>query len=107
MTIEIRLVANSDRDWIRETLVEHWGSTVVVTRGRVHDGDRLPGLVALLGGARAGLLTFDHRGDELEIVTLNSLAPRQGIGTALVAAARALAAALSCRRLWLVTTNDN
>ena len=63
MTIEIRLVVDGDQDWIRDTLVEHWGSTVGVTRGRVHDGDRLRGLVALCRGVRAGLLTFHHRGD--------------------------------------------
>ena len=46
-------------------------------------------------------------GDACEIVTLDSLIEGQGIGTTLIEAVKAAAEAAGCRRLWLVTTNDN
>ena len=55
----------------------------------------------------AGLVTFHIAGDACEIVTLDSLHPGQGIGTALIEAVKAAAGAAGCRRLWLITTNDN
>ncbi|MCE5190419.1 MAG: GNAT family N-acetyltransferase [Actinomycetia bacterium] len=42
-----------------------------------------------------------------EVVTLISARPSCGIGTALIDAAVDRARAAGCRRLWLVTTNEN
>ena len=42
-----------------------------------------------------------------EVVTLDSLRPGRGIGTALIEAVKSAASAAGCRRLWLITTNDN
>ena len=107
MGIEIRGADDHDRVWIGDLLREHWGSPTIVSRGRVHHADRLPGLVALEDGLRVGLLTYAIEGDRCQIVSLNSLSNRKGIGTALLDAVRERAAAAGCRRLWLVTTNDN
>ncbi len=59
------------------------------------------------GGERVGLLTYRPSGDEWEIVTVDSLREREGIGTALLKAVRNAATSAGCRRLWLITTNDN
>ena len=45
--------------------------------------------------------------NECEIVSLNSLAADRGIGTALIAEVKEKAAEGGCRRIWLITTNDN
>ena len=45
--------------------------------------------------------------DELEVVALEALTRRQGIGTALLAAAADEARKAGCARAWLITTNDN
>lgn len=45
--------------------------------------------------------------DEYEITTLNSLLGKQGIGTDLINAVIITAKDNHCRRLWLITTNDN
>jgi GNAT superfamily N-acetyltransferase len=42
-----------------------------------------------------------------EIVTLDNLGDRRGVGTALIEAVMETARAAGCRRLWLITTNDN
>ncbi len=107
MSIDIAPLADADRGWAAALLAERWGSAQVVTRGRVHQGDRLPGFVARAGGRLAGLLTYAVAGGELEVVSLDSLEPGAGVGTALLARAREEAVALGCRRLWLITTNDN
>jgi ribosomal protein S18 acetylase RimI-like enzyme len=63
--------------------------------------------VALVEGERQGLLTYRLEGGECEVVTLDSLAEGIGVGTRLLEAARGAAENAGCRRLWLVTTNDN
>jgi ribosomal protein S18 acetylase RimI-like enzyme len=54
-----------------------------------------------------GLLTYDVRGGELEVVTVDALERGGGTGTLLVEAAVARARELGLRRVWLITTNDN
>jgi len=53
------------------------------------------------------LLTYRIDGRDCEIVTLDSATEGIGIGTALVDAAKKVAKAKGCKRLWLITTNDN
>ncbi|HTL53053.1 MAG TPA: GNAT family N-acetyltransferase [Planctomycetota bacterium] len=107
MEFGIRALAIGDRDWVRQVLTEHWGAAVIVNRGRVHQADRLPGLVAMDAAEPVGLLTYHVENGQLEVVTLNSWVEGQGIGTALLEGAEAVARSQDCRRLWLVTTNDN
>ncbi len=104
---EIRALQDADREWARGVLVEHWGGAAIVSRGRVHQADRLPGFLATGDGGAVGLLTYRIEGGECEVVTLDSLVERQGVGTALLEAALRAAREVRCRRLWLVTTNDN
>jgi ribosomal protein S18 acetylase RimI-like enzyme len=107
MDDEIRQLEPSDRAWVREFLVEQVGSTRVVTRGVLHQADELPGFIASYEGQPAGLLTYNVAAGELEVVTLHATRPGVGLGTKLLTAARAQAASLGCRRMWLITTNDN
>jgi hypothetical protein len=44
---------------------------------------------------------------ECEVVVLISVARRAGVASALLGAVEGIARDASCRRLWLVTTNDN
>ena len=54
-----------------------------------------------------GLITYHIAGDQCEIVTLDSLVEGIGIGTALIEAVKQTVLAIGCKRLWLITTNDN
>jgi len=105
--IEVFALVDSDRPWAARILEENWGSTTMVTRERVHDTAKLPGFVAWQEGQRLGLITYRPSGDECEIISLKSLAQGQGIGSSLSSAVRERATLLQCRRLWLITTNDN
>ena len=45
--------------------------------------------------------------DECELISLDSLVEGIGVGTRLIEAVRGAAVSAGCRRLWLITTNDN
>jgi ribosomal protein S18 acetylase RimI-like enzyme len=106
-TFQIRPLNKGDRDWTVRFLEEHWHSTKIVTRGRIHYADELPGFIAVQEDEPVGLVTYRVDGDDCEIVTMNSLVGGVGIGSALLDAVKDIAASAKCKRLWLITTNDN
>ncbi|HUU44668.1 MAG TPA: GNAT family N-acetyltransferase, partial [Acidobacteriota bacterium] len=103
----IRNARNSDRAWMAALLRERWGSTRIVTRGCVHDADRLSGFVAETGGKPIGLATYRLAADACEIVSLDSLRQGIGVGSGLIGAVCDRARKQACPRVWLITTNDN
>ena len=105
--IDVRPLSNEDRSWALEVEHDSWGEPVVARRGELVDPTALPGFVALVDGELAGLATYAVRGQECEVVTMRSLHEGIGIGRALLDAAHDAAVAAGCRRLWLVTTNNN
>ena len=92
---------------MRSLLEESWGAANVITRGRVYAADRLPGFAAWSGARPVGLVTYHISNQECEIISLNGVMEGQGIGTALITAVKHAAIERGCRRLWLITTNDN
>ena len=87
--------------------MEHWASTQVASRGRLHQANRLPGFVAESDGRPVGLVTYSMEGDACEVVSLDSLREDCGIGSALLGAVCTASREAGCRRTWLITTNDN
>lgn len=104
---ELRRATAEDAEWIRGVLRRYWASEQILTRGRLLDGMRLPAFVARDGEEPVGLITYNIEGDACEIVTHNSFTDSGGVGSCLLAAVRTEAREQGCRRLWLVTTNDN
>jgi N-acetylglutamate synthase-like GNAT family acetyltransferase len=107
VTFDTRPANVTDRQWIATILEEHWGSKKLVTRGRIHEGTKLLAFIAEKEGQRVGLATYHLEGHQCELVSLNSLYEGIGIGTALVQAVVQAARNAECRRLFLITTNDN
>ena len=105
--ITILPIIAEDLEWIAQFILELLGSTMVVSRGVVHYPQNLPGFVALYKGEKVGLVTYNIIDEHCEIVTLNSTYPSSGVGTALIEAVRNIALKSGCKRLWLITTNDN
>lgn len=105
--ISIEPIDGRYRSWAARLLLEQWGSTIMVTRGKAHNLAALPGFVALIDDEPTGLATYRIAAGECELTSLNSLQPGLGVGRALVEAVRRAAEAAACRRLWLITTNDN
>ena len=64
-------------------------------------------VVATLDGRRVGLALVAVRDREYEVVAISTTEPRRGVGRALMQRCFAEARARRCRRVWLVTTNNN
>jgi GNAT superfamily N-acetyltransferase len=104
---EIRPARDTDRVRVNLILKDEWHGPKIVSRGKAYDGRSFPAFIAWQGDGIVGLLTYRIEGDECEVMTLNSFTEGIGVGSALIDAVKAVAKASRCRRLWLVTTNDN
>src|SRR4051794_20154316 len=76
-------------------------------RGRVGMLTDLPGSAAIESERVVGLLTSRVEAGQLEVVSIDSLIGGRGVGSALLEAAAGAARRHGCRRVWLITTNDN
>jgi ribosomal protein S18 acetylase RimI-like enzyme len=79
----------------------------MISRGNVYHPEQLDGFVVEDGGAWIGLITFLIKDGECEVTSLDSLREGRGIGSALIDQAIAEAHTRDCKRLFLITTNDN
>ncbi len=107
MPIAVHALTEADRAWVRKFTLEHWGAEIVVAHGALYRPAELPGFAAVRNEQIAGLVTYHIAGAACEIVTLDSLQEGLGIGTMLIEAVQEAAICAGCRRLWLITTNDN
>ncbi len=106
--IFIRPITAEDLDQVQGFLIREWGDIIQVRSGTILHPDQYPGFIAHdEHGKWIGLVTYEIRGDECEIISINSMHSGCGIGTALIEAARDAALQANCKRLWLITTNDN
>ncbi len=107
MSFSIRAITESDHEWTLK-VVRGWGADFVVSRGRKIYAAELPGFIAEDdSGNKVGLLTYEIIGDQCEVVTLDAFSKFSGVGTALLERTAETARSNGCKRLWLITTNDN
>jgi len=105
--VDIRPLAETDRGWVERLIHERWGDTIVVGRGGIWKPAELPGFAAFEAEQCVGLVTYELNGEACEIVTIDALDEARGIGTALLEAIVATARKAGCRRVQLLTTNNN
>ncbi|WP_044338780.1 GNAT family N-acetyltransferase [Rossellomorea aquimaris] len=102
----------STEEMPKETIVDffnrYWGSPKMVISSGIYDCSTLDGFVVLNEDREIiGLITYIFRDGECEIISLDSLEERKGIGTALMKKVEKVAAENHCKRITLITTNDN
>lgn len=107
MTITYRRSEPEDLQELRSFWMERWGDDFVVAHGVAYRPDGLDGFIALENGRWVGVITYTFRETECEIVSIDSLREGQGIGTSLIEKVAAEARQAGCKRVWLITTNDN
>jgi len=105
--IRVRPIDDGDRPMLAWLVAELWGSEIVAVHGTSLRPAELGGFIAERSRRVAGLLTYQLVGNMLEIVTLNAIDRRAGIGTMLIEAAVGKARRFGCREIRLTTTNDN
>ncbi len=107
MKMIIRKLNPDDLSWVEKTMTAYFGSSVVVSRGVLHDSRKLPGFIAEDQTGRVGLLHYRIVDDECEVVTLISIRQRKGTGRKLLERVERMAVDAGCKRVWLITTNNN
>ncbi|WP_346886554.1 GNAT family N-acetyltransferase [Clostridium sp. UBA4395] len=105
--MDIKTISSENRKQINNFIRSHWFSTVMVVRGELFDMTILDGFVVYEGEKIIGLVTYKISGTECEIMSLDSLMERQGIGTALINKVIEAARENKCMKIKLITTNDN
>ncbi|MDQ2935835.1 MAG: GNAT family N-acetyltransferase [Chloroflexota bacterium] len=107
MPLSVRDLEAADLEWADRLISRHQGSRMVARLGELIDPLTLPGIVAELDGRPVALITCSETERGFEVLTLHSEVERVGAGTLLLETALRVASASGCKRLWLVTTNDN
>ncbi len=105
--ITIRSITREDQPRLRKFWVERWGGEIIVAHGVVYHVDTMDGFLALDGKEIVGLITLAHSQDSCEIVSIDSIHEDKGVGTSLLEAVIQAAREKGCKRLFLITTNDN
>src|SRR6266542_393571 len=103
----LRRLTQDDLPRLRQFWIEHWGGEEMIARGNVYRPEQLEGFVIEDGNEWIGLLTFEIKDGECEVTSLDSLREGQGIGSLLIDKTIKEARARDCKRLFLITTNDN
>lgn len=86
----------------------HWGSTEMVISSGIYDCSTLEGFVFVNDNQTiVGLITYEIRGAECEIISLDSMEEGKGIGSCLLKAVEEQARQHHCTVVSLITTNDN
>jgi len=107
MPIAIKPILEKDLPEVIDIVRSFWSDDTIVVHNDFYSVAKLQGLKALLDDQIVGLLHYEIRAEECEILTLASLREGLGVGSALISAVEVLAKENHCRRLNLVTTNDD
>ena len=105
--MNIRRLTSEDLSRLRQFWVEHWGAVFMVAHGEIYRPEQLDGFVVEEYHEWVGLVTFVIKDNEMEVTSLDSLREGQGIGTELMNRVMNEAQLQNCKRVFLITTNDN
>ena len=105
--IQIRPINDGDKAWVSSLIKELWGSVRMVIRGSMYHLDELPGFIAIHEDEPIGLITYFIENGDCEITSLDSTIEGIGMGSTLIETIKTMAKEQGCKRLRLITTNDN
>jgi GNAT superfamily N-acetyltransferase len=105
---DVQLTAGrvEDRPALEAFLLDH-NALRAARRGELMRPADHPAVLAWSGDDLVGAATYVIGGTECELLTLHARRQFTGTGSALLTGVRDIARSAGCRRLWVVTTNDN
>ena len=107
MEDKIERITEKNRNLVNHFLIDNWFSTDISIRGEIIDGTKLDGFLIQEENTIIGLVTYTFFGDICEIVSLDSKKENIGIGSALLKEIEEIAKNNNCKKMRLITTNDN
>lgn len=105
--LEIREAMIEEKILLRDNIIKEWGSEIIVSKGKLHKIFELPWLIAVSQGEILGYLVYIIEKEQCELVLLESLVKNIGIGSKLLKELVNIAKKNECKRVFLITTNDN
>lgn len=103
----IKPITESDRKQIKDFIKKHWGSEKIVYNGKVFYPHKLNGFITRKEDKIIGLITYKKYKRHLQIITINSLIEKKGLGSKLIEKVKEEAKRLGLRKIKTITTNDN
>lgn len=100
-------ISDENRTMVNHFIIKHWYSTTMIVRGKEFDLSTVDGRIALENNEIIGLVTYIFYDKVCEIMSLDSLEQSKGIGTTLVHYVVDLAKKEKCKKIVVITTNDN
>jgi len=104
---DITEIKTADSPLIASFITDRWSSPMSVSRGRIFNTADLLGYILKRDKEVIGLVTYKIDRDDCEIITLDSKLTNQGLASQLIAKVIEKARINRCKRVWLITTNDN
>ncbi len=106
--LQITPIEDRDQEWVREITHQRWGDEFVAVHGDIYYPWKMKGFIARGGsGEPLGLITYQLKGSECEVITLDSFIEGQGVGSFLLTWVIQRAGEANCRKIQVTTTNDN
>ena len=105
--MEIQRIDQKNRKKIDAFILQRWFTLEMVVHGECINLGATNGWFANEGREIVGLITYRIVDNRMEILSLDSLKEKNGIGTMLLNEAIQEAKCIGCSGVFLVTTNDN
>lgn len=105
--MEIIAIKEAHRAYINQVIKDKWSGPMVASMGKLLSTKSLPGYICVDDDMIQGFVLYNIEYGSCEIVVMESNRENRGLGTALVNAVIEVARTNGCKRVWLVTTNDN
>lgn len=105
--LTFRSTEPTDTKWIKEIMDEHWGGEPLVIRGKKYYPTSLPGIIIENGKKIIGILFYEIQNSDCEIIVFETFDKFKGVGTLVLNELKKIAKNKNCKRIYLMTTNDN
>lgn len=107
MINKIEKITEKNRNLLNQFFIENWYSTDISVRGEIIDCTKVDGFLIQEDNTIIGLVTYKFFGDICEIVSIDSKKENLGLGSALLKEVEHVAIEKNCKKMRLITTNDN
>ena len=107
MIDKIEKISSNTRNLVNQFFLDNRFSTDMSIRGKIIDCTKVDGFLLQEDNIIIGLVTYTFFGDICEIVSLDSKKENIGIGSALLEEIEKVAINNKCKKMRLITTNDN